>query len=166
MRDFNISKLKIFLPWVIVLILLITNFFTYSNLNNKISLMENKNTITSVEAALESSGNAISIYEFSRYQYQEGAIDTQAVSLTLRNLISLHDKLIGMLNKNPKHGEVTDLMELTEDLLRARREGFSNLRSGVDLNSNNYNKVADQKFTEAEELKEKVLEELNKFYRQ
>ena len=37
--------------------------------------MESNNILNAVEAVIESSNNAISIYEYSRYQYEEGVID-------------------------------------------------------------------------------------------
>ena len=97
------------------------------------------------------SNNAVSIYEYSRYQYEEGVIDS-TISKTLGSLVALHTKL-----ENFRTGykiKKQEILSLSKGMIKNRKEGFSNLKSGVDLQAENYNKVADQKFSEAEFIKE------------
>ena len=85
-----------------------------------------------VEAVIESSNNAISIYEYPRYQY-EGVIDENAISKTLGSLVTLHDKLENILNKILKINNARIIIFDTK-MIENRREGFT-IWSGVDLNS-------------------------------
>lgn len=156
------NEIKTYLPWCLVAVLLLTNFFTFYSLNKKIVLMESNNILNAVEAVIESSNNAISIYEYSRYQYEEGVIDENAISKTLGSLVTLHDKLENILKQDTKNKTMQELLSLTQEMIKNRREGFSNLKSGVDLNSESYNKVADKKFSEAETIKEQILSGLEK----
>lgn len=153
----KIKELKIYVPWFLVVVLFLSNILTFFSLNKKIINMENSNILNAVEAVIESSNNAISIYEYSRYQYEEGVIDEIAISKTLGSLVALHTKLEKILEQDTKNKTMQELLSLSKEMIKNRKEGFSNLKSGVDLQAENYNKVADQKFSEAEVIKGKII---------
>lgn len=142
------DKTKIFLISIIVL-LIITNIFTFVYLNSKLNFyLENQDHINTT-SILESSTESFKLYSFSKYQYEHEFIDKSTYINSIEELILLHNKLISLSNEEVKTKKFIKVREKMTELLNLRKEGFENLKSSIELDTTNFETIANSKFEEA-----------------
>lgn len=149
----RLSELKEWIGYILAIIFLglaVAIYFIYDGKLEDISI---KYSNEGIKSAVEASDNSNSIYDFSKYQLEEGIIDNKGYSDSIGKLVVTHDRLIDMV----KTRAVTDHNDMATvkaiEFLTARKQAYENLKSAVDMNADNFNTVAMNKFTEADSLK-------------
>lgn len=121
--------------------------------NNKIDDLLVEISESSANSALEASDNSVSIYTFSKYQYDNKIIDAKGYSEALVKLIQSHDNLITLVTEDSDTDTNVEKMKQAIKILETRKDAYVNIKSALEMGAENFNVVAEGKFNEATTLR-------------
>lgn len=144
------------LGYVLAVIFLVATVVTYIHMDKKIEGLYLSNAVDAAQTAIEASDNLYPVYEFAKYEHTEGVIDSVKFGESIQKVVDTHDKLLLLVETKVQGEKSIVLKNELVNMLEARREAYSNLKSAIDLSSENFNEVASNKFQEAEETKTRI----------
>ena len=152
---------NIFISIIAILILsIVFNLFLVVSHNTKIKKINIENDLEKITTAINASDNTMELNVFYQEQLSKSLINENELSSSYQELINIHEQLIVELskitNKNTK-----DVRDITILFINERKKIFENYKQAIDLNSSNYNNVANNLIKSAENYKQNIINEIN-----
>lgn len=146
----KLLEFKEWIGYILAIIFLGMALLIYFTYDSKLTNISVKYSNEGILSSIEASDNAKSIYEFSKYQLDEGIIDNKGYSDSIGKLVITHDRLINMVKSKAVTDANDEAVIKAIEFLTVRKAAYENLKSAVDMNAENFNIVAMNKFSEAE----------------
>lgn len=146
--------------YVLAVIFLSTTISVYLVMDDKIEKIYAGTAIDAIQTSIEASDNLYTVYQFAQYEHTEGIIDSVKYGESIQKIVTTHDKLIELVKRKSQGESTVGLTDMSVKMLEARREAYVNLKSAIDLSADNFNEVAANKFSEAEEIKGKIQQQI------
>lgn len=153
-------------PLMIVSILLIIsifcNIFLVFSYSNKLKTITTENNLTEIIEAISASDNTLEVCKFYKEQLNMNLINSNDFSASYKELIDIHEQLIKNIS-SIEQKEIIEIKELTLLFINERKKIFENYKLAIDLNSPNYNNVAENLILSADKYKEQIQIKLQEF---
>lgn len=151
---------NLFITIIILLIAsIILNLFLFVSFNSKIRKINIEDTLEEIATAINASDNTMELISFYQEQLSKNLINENELSASYQELINMHDQLIVELNKI-ENKDTNDIKNLTILFINERKKIFENYKQAIDLNSQNYNNVANKLINTANEYKKNIENEI------